>query len=30
MDYVEITFYVVMGLTAISTTAALWALLRWR
>jgi len=30
MDYVEITFYIAMGLTAISMTAALWALLRWR
>jgi hypothetical protein len=30
MEYVEITFYLAMGIAAISMTAAVWALLRWR
>jgi hypothetical protein len=30
MDYLEIMFYVAMGMAVISMTAAMWALLRWR
>ena len=30
MEYVEITFYLALGIAAISMTAAVWALLRWR
>jgi hypothetical protein len=30
MEYLEITFYLAMGIAAISMTAAMWALLRWR
>jgi hypothetical protein len=30
MDYVEIAFYFAMAIAALSMTAAVWALLRWR
>jgi predicted membrane channel-forming protein YqfA (hemolysin III family) len=30
MEYLEIMFYVAMGIAVISMTAAMWDLLRWR